>query len=78
MFCPFKCNKASKIELQPLRHQVGLLKRCEGDEDATGNVLRKFLVILGYTVKHTKGHVEFLRSFVGLTNQEIFKIFRVF
>lgn len=55
-----------------------LVKLSRGDEDATGNVLRKFPAILGYTVKHTEGHVEFLRSFVGLTDPEIFKIFRVF
>ncbi|KAB1209334.1 hypothetical protein CJ030_MR6G016563 [Morella rubra] len=55
-----------------------LVKLSGADEDATGNVLRKFLAILNYTVKHTEGHVEFLRSFVGLTDPEIFKIFRVF
>ncbi|KAB1206067.1 hypothetical protein CJ030_MR7G009296 [Morella rubra] len=71
-------SKASRIELQSLRHQVGLVKLSRGDEDATGNVLQKFPAILDYTVKHTEGHVEFLRSFVGLNDQEIFKIFHVF
>lgn len=49
-----------------------------GDEDGTGKVLRKLPAILSYRVEHTEGHVEFLRSFVGLNDREIFRIIMVF
>lgn len=44
------------------------------DEEATASVFRKVPGILTYTVEHLKDHVEFLRSFAGLTDQEIFRI----
>ncbi|XP_007039202.2 PREDICTED: transcription termination factor MTERF8, chloroplastic [Theobroma cacao] len=49
-----------------------------GDEDATGTVLRKLPAILSYSLEHMEGHVEFLRSYVGLSDPEIFKIILVF
>lgn len=55
-----------------------LLELSGGDKDATGLVLRKFPLILSYSLKHVAGHVEFLRSFAGLNDQEIFKILLVF
>lgn len=55
-----------------------LLDLSGGDKDATGNVVRRLPMILSYSVEHLEGHVEFLRSFAGLNNQEIFKIFLVF
>ncbi|KAJ6677429.1 CGI-12 PROTEIN-RELATED [Salix viminalis] len=59
--------------------RVELLKEISGgDEDATGIVLHKLPAILSYSVKHTGGHVELLRSFAGLTDPQIFKIFSVF
>ncbi|KAF5442650.1 hypothetical protein F2P56_035289 [Juglans regia] len=55
-----------------------LVELSGGDKDATGNVLRKFPMILSYSVKHMEGHIEFLRSFAGLNDNEIFKILLVF
>ncbi|XVF10179.1 hypothetical protein REPUB_Repub07fG0160400 [Reevesia pubescens] len=49
-----------------------------GDTDATGTVLRKLPAILSYSLEHMDGHVEFMRSYVGLSDQEIFKIILVF
>lgn len=49
-----------------------------GDEEATRTLLCKLPAILSYSVDHTKGHVELLRSFAGLTDPQIFKIFLVF
>ncbi|KAF7132480.1 hypothetical protein RHSIM_Rhsim09G0209500 [Rhododendron simsii] len=51
-----------------------LYELSEKDEDATATVFRKVPGVLTYTVDHLKDHVEFLRSFAGLTNQEIFRI----
>jgi len=45
-----------------------------GDGDAAGIVLRKLPAILTYSVKHTAGHVEVLRSFAGRTYPQILKI----
>ncbi|KDP45521.1 hypothetical protein JCGZ_17074 [Jatropha curcas] len=59
--------------------RVELLKELSGgDEDATGTVLRKLPAILSYSVEHTRDHVELLRSFAGLTDPQIFRIFQVF
>ncbi|KAL5710480.1 hypothetical protein ACHQM5_021036 [Ranunculus cassubicifolius] len=55
-----------------------LLELSGGDEDATGVVLRKLPAILTYTDDHMRSHVEFLRSFAGLTEPEIFKIVLVY
>lgn len=49
-----------------------------GDENATGTLLGKLPAILSYTVDHTKGHVELLRSLAGLSDEQIFKILLVF
>lgn len=49
-----------------------------GDDDATGTVLRKLPAILSYSLEHLESHVELLRSFAGLTDEEIFKIIQVF
>ncbi|RVW89003.1 Transcription termination factor MTERF8, chloroplastic [Vitis vinifera] len=49
-----------------------------GDDAATGVVLRKLPAILRYSEEHLGSHVEFLRSFAGLSDQEIFKIVCVF
>ena len=48
------------------------------DVDATGTVLRKLPAILSYSLEHMEGHVEFIRSYVGLSDPEIFKIILVF
>ncbi|KAL3714363.1 hypothetical protein ACJRO7_006310 [Eucalyptus globulus] len=55
-----------------------LLELSGGDEDATGAVLRKLPTFLKYRVEHLENHVEFLRSFAGLDDQEIFRIILVF
>ncbi|XP_030467188.1 transcription termination factor MTERF8, chloroplastic [Syzygium oleosum] len=55
-----------------------LLELSGGDEDATGAVLRKLPTFLKYRVEHVESHVEFLRSFAGLDDQEIFRIILVF
>lgn len=49
-----------------------------GDVDATGKVLHKFPIILNYSVEHVEGHVQFLRSFAELDDQQIFRIMLVF
>ena len=62
-----------------LTPRVEFLKEISGgDEAATGTLLRKLPVILSYSVEHTKGHVDLLRSFVSLTDPQIFKILLVF
>ncbi|XP_057990948.1 transcription termination factor MTERF8, chloroplastic isoform X2 [Hevea brasiliensis] len=59
--------------------RVEFLKELSGgDEDATRTLLCKLPAILSYSVEHTKEHVELLRSFAGLTDPQIFKIFVVF
>ncbi|XP_002515871.3 transcription termination factor MTERF8, chloroplastic [Ricinus communis] len=59
--------------------RVEFLKEISGgDEEATGTLLRKLPAILSYSLEHIKGHVELLRSFGGLTDPQIFKIFLVF
>lgn len=55
-----------------------LLELSGGNEDATATVLRKLPFILAYTVEHLKDHVEFLISFAGLSDQEIFRIVLVY
>ncbi|XP_048137947.1 transcription termination factor MTERF8, chloroplastic-like [Rhodamnia argentea] len=55
-----------------------LLELSGGDEDATWAVLRKLPTFLKYRVEHVESHVEFLRSFAGLDDQEIFRIILVF
>ncbi|XVE58270.1 hypothetical protein DITRI_Ditri04bG0157000 [Diplodiscus trichospermus] len=49
-----------------------------GDVDATGTVLRKLPAIWSYNLEHMEDHVEFIRSYVGLNDPEIFKIILVF
>ncbi|KAL7613341.1 hypothetical protein Lser_V15G09607 [Lactuca serriola] len=49
-----------------------------GDEVATTTVLLKLPFILAYTVDHYTNHVDFFRSFAGLTDEEIFKIILVY
>ncbi|KAF2324118.1 hypothetical protein GH714_007391 [Hevea brasiliensis] len=59
--------------------RVEFLKELSGgDEDATRTLLCKLPAILSYSVEHNKEHVELLRSFCGLTDPQIFKIFVVF
>ncbi|KAL5075276.1 hypothetical protein RYX36_014260 [Vicia faba] len=49
-----------------------------GDEKSVGKVLNKFPIILNYRAEHIEEHIEFLRSFVELDDQQIFKIVLVF
>ncbi|PIA28134.1 hypothetical protein AQUCO_07200045v1 [Aquilegia coerulea] len=73
---PALLNFDLNTQLMP---RIGFLMELSGgDEDATGAVLRKLPAILTYTVDHAQNHVEFLRSFAGLTDVEIFKIIRVY
>ncbi|XP_052184643.1 transcription termination factor MTERF8, chloroplastic [Diospyros lotus] len=59
--------------------RIGFLTELSGgDEEATGTVLRKLPAVLAYTAEHLKDHVEFFRSFAGLTDQEIFRIVMVY
>ncbi|KAI4338044.1 hypothetical protein L6164_016398 [Bauhinia variegata] len=55
-----------------------LVELSGGDEDATGTVLRKLPAILNYSVEHVEGHLELLRSFAGLNDEQIFRIMLVF
>ncbi|XP_071700971.1 transcription termination factor MTERF8, chloroplastic-like [Rutidosis leptorrhynchoides] len=55
-----------------------LLNISGGDKAATTSVLLKLPFILAYTVDHYTNHVDFFRSFAGLTDEEIFKIILVY
>ncbi|KAE8678248.1 putative Subtilase family protein [Hibiscus syriacus] len=55
-----------------------LEKLSGGDTNATGTVLRKLPAILSYSLEHMEGHVDFKRLYVGLSDQEIFKIILLF
>ncbi|KAL3524466.1 hypothetical protein ACH5RR_017300 [Cinchona calisaya] len=55
-----------------------LLDLSGGDEDATATVLRKLPFLVAYSVDHLSNHVEFLKSFAGLTENEIFRIVLVY
>ena len=55
-----------------------LIELSEGDEDSVGRVIGKLPAILSYSVEHVKGHVELLRSFAGLSDEEIFRVIMVF
>lgn len=73
---PVILNYSLETQLIP---RVGFLTKLGGgDEGATGNVIRKLPAILSYSLGHMEGHVEFLRSFAGLNDEEIFKIVLVF
>ncbi|KAF9597666.1 hypothetical protein IFM89_020546 [Coptis chinensis] len=59
--------------------RIGFLVELSGrDENATGEVLRKLPAILTYSLEHLESHVEFLRSFAGLSDSEIFRIIHVY
>ncbi|KAL1206561.1 Transcription termination factor MTERF8 [Cardamine amara subsp. amara] len=59
--------------------RVDFIRNLSGEDDfATGAVLRRLPAILSYSVEHINGHVEFLKSFAGLTSEQVFKIFHVF
>ncbi|KAF5800545.1 putative transcription regulator mTERF family [Helianthus annuus] len=55
-----------------------LLDLSGGDELATTTVLLKLPFILAYSVDHYTSHVDFFRSYAGLTDEEIFKIILVY
>ena len=45
----------------------------EGNREATGFLINKWLIIFSYIVYHFKSHLEFWRS-ISLTNEEVFRI----
>jgi hypothetical protein len=49
-----------------------------GDEDGIRKVLNRFPLILNYSVEHVEEHLQFLRSFADLDDEQIFKIVLVF
>lgn len=54
-----------------LKPRIGVLTELSGgDEDSTGKVLDKFPNILSYSVEHVEKHIEFLRSFADLDDQQ--------
>ncbi|CAJ2667360.1 unnamed protein product [Trifolium pratense] len=55
-----------------------LTKLSGGDEDGIRIVLNRFPFILNYTVEHVEEHLQFLRSFADLDDEQIFKIVLVF
>ncbi|CAI9086983.1 OLC1v1020931C1 [Oldenlandia corymbosa var. corymbosa] len=55
-----------------------LLDLSGGDEVATATVLLKLPFLVAYSVDHLSDHVEFLKSFAGLTESEIFRIVLVY
>ncbi|KAI4363702.1 hypothetical protein MLD38_019887 [Melastoma candidum] len=66
------------LDKQLVPRVENILELSGGDKDATGNLLRKRATLLSYSVEHVRGHVELLRSFAGLEDDEIFRIFVVF
>lgn len=66
------------LDTQIIPRIAFLLELSGGNEDAITTVLNKLPFILAYTVEHLKDHVEFLISFAGLTDQEIFRIILVY
>lgn len=59
--------------------RIGVIKELSGgDLNATGSVLLKLPAILTYSAEHLQSHVEFLKSFAGLENNQIFKIVLVY
>ncbi|XP_055827580.1 transcription termination factor MTERF8, chloroplastic [Solanum dulcamara] len=55
-----------------------LLDLSGGDETGTATVLRKLPFVVAYSVDHLKDHVEFLKSYAGLSEEEIFRIVLVY
>ncbi|XP_049393960.1 transcription termination factor MTERF8, chloroplastic [Solanum stenotomum] len=55
-----------------------LLELSGGDETGTATVLRKLPFVVAYSVDHLKDHVEFLKSYAGLSEEEIFRIVLVY
>ncbi|XP_042480694.1 transcription termination factor MTERF8, chloroplastic [Macadamia integrifolia] len=66
------------FETQLVPRIMFLTELSGGDENATGAVLLKLPSVLAYTTEHLQSHAEFFRSFVGLTDPEIFKIVLVY
>ncbi|GAA0174214.1 hypothetical protein LIER_27656 [Lithospermum erythrorhizon] len=59
--------------------RIGFLYELSGrDESSTSTVLRKLPFVLAYSVDHLKDHVDFLKSFAGLTEEEIFRVVLVY
>ncbi|KAH9724415.1 transcription termination factor MTERF8 [Citrus sinensis] len=74
--CPKILNYDLDTQLIP---KVRVLSELGGDDvDSTAAIVWKFPAILSYSLEHIGKHVEFLRSFAGLSDQEIFRIFLVF
>ncbi|KAL8142100.1 hypothetical protein V2J09_015132 [Rumex salicifolius] len=59
--------------------RIGFLKwLSNGDEEATGAVIRKLPASLSYSEEHMDAQVEFMRSFAGLSYEEIFRLILIF
>ncbi|KAK9724909.1 hypothetical protein RND81_05G107600 [Saponaria officinalis] len=59
--------------------RIGFLQRLSGGNTVgVGEALNRLPAIVSYSVEHLQSHVEFFRSFVGLTDPEIFKIVLVY
>ncbi|CAN8248236.1 unnamed protein product [Cochlearia groenlandica] len=59
--------------------RVEFIKNLSSEDDfATGTVLRRLPAILSYSVDHMNSHVEFLKSFAGLTSEQVFKVVHMF
>lgn len=59
--------------------RVGVLQKLSADDkDGIGEVLNRLPTFLAYSVEHLESHVELLRTYAGLSDQEIFKILVVF
>ncbi|CAI8598796.1 unnamed protein product [Vicia faba] len=72
------CHRSME-ELERLKPRIRVLTELSGgDEKSVGKVLNKFPIILNYRAEHIEEHIEFLRSFVELDDQQIFKIVLVF
>ncbi|KAL3651259.1 hypothetical protein CASFOL_004261 [Castilleja foliolosa] len=66
------------LETQLIPRIGFLFELSGGDEKSTAVVLRKFPFIMAYTIDHLNDHVEFLKSYAGLSYDEIFRIVLVY
>ncbi|GFP93702.1 hypothetical protein PHJA_001514600 [Phtheirospermum japonicum] len=66
------------LETQLIPRIGFLFELSGGDEKSTAVILRKFPFVMAYTVDHLNDHVEFLKSYAGLSYNEIFRIVLVY
>lgn len=73
---PLILNYDLETQLIP---RIGFLKWLSGgDEDSAGAVIKKLPAVLSYSEEHMEAQVEFMKSFAGLSYEEIFRLVLIF